>query len=74
MKNLFWLGAIVLILGIASLFIPVPHTERQSVKAGGLSLGIETRHTETLPPWVSGIMVLAGAGMMAARALAVKRN
>ena len=66
MKNLFWIGTIVLILGIASLFIPIPHTERQGVKAGGVSLGIETRHSETLPPLVSGVMILAGAGIMIA--------
>jgi hypothetical protein len=66
MKNLFWIGTIVLILGIASFFVPVPHTERQGVKAGDISFGIETRHTETLPPLASGIMVLGGAGMMIA--------
>lgn len=66
MKNLFWLGTILLVLGIASLFIPIPHTEREGVKAGGISLGIETRHEEKLPPIASGLMIVAGAGLMIA--------
>jgi hypothetical protein len=64
MKNLFWVGAVLLVLGIASLFIPIPHTEREGVKAGGISLGIETRHEEKIPPIASGLMIVAGAGLM----------
>jgi hypothetical protein len=66
MKYLFWIGAIVLVLGFASLFIPIPRTEREDVKAGGISLGIETRHEEKLPPIASGLMIVAGAGLMVA--------
>jgi len=66
MKYLFWIGTVVLVLGFASLFIPIPHTEREGVKAGGISLGIETRHEEKLPPIVSGLMIVAGAGLMIA--------
>jgi hypothetical protein len=66
MKVLFWFGAVVLVLGIASFFIAIPHTERQGVKAGDISLGIETRHDEKLPPLASGLMIVAGAGMMIA--------
>ena len=66
MKSLFWIGTVLLVLGIASLFIPIPHTEREGVKAGGISLGIETRHEEKLPPIASGLMIAAGAGMMIA--------
>jgi hypothetical protein len=66
MKNLFWIGAVVMILGVASLFVPIPHTEREGVKAGGMSLGIETRHEETLPPLASGLIIAAGAGLMVA--------
>jgi hypothetical protein len=64
MKSLFWIGTILLILGFASLLIPIPQTEREGVKAGGISLGVETRHEEKLPPIVSGLMIAAGAAMM----------
>jgi len=64
MKNLFWVGAVLLVLGVASLFIAIPRTEHEGVKAGGISLGIETRHDEKIPPIASGIMIVAGAGLM----------
>lgn len=66
MKNLFWIGIVLLAFGIAALFIPIPHTEREGVKAGSISLGIETRHEEKLPPIVGGLTIAAGAAMMIA--------
>jgi hypothetical protein len=66
MKSLFWIGTVLLVLGVASLFIALPHTEREGVKAGGISLGIETRHEEKLPPIASGLMMVAGVGLMIA--------
>jgi hypothetical protein len=66
MKTLFWIGTVLLVLGVASLLFPIPHTEREGVKAGGISLGVETRHEEKLPPIVGGLMIAAGAAMMIA--------
>jgi len=70
MKAFFWVGTILLALGIASLVGPIPHTEREGFKAGGLSAGIETHHQETVSPVVSGVFILAGAGLV----IAGKRN
>ena len=66
MKALFWFGLVVLILGIASLFVPIPHTEREGIKAGGVSLGVETRHDEKVSPIISAVLIVGGAGMMIA--------
>ena len=66
MKTLFWIGLVVLILGVVSLAIPIPRTERDGFKAGGVSIGVETHHSEKVPPIVGGLMILAGAGMMIA--------
>lgn len=64
MKVLFWVGMVVLILGIVSLVVPIPRNEREGIKAGGISIGVETRHEEKVPPLVSAAMILGGAGMM----------
>jgi len=66
MKPLFAIGLVVLILGVASLFVPLPKKERAGVAVGGVSLGVETTTRETVSPIVSGVLILAGAGMMIA--------
>ncbi len=66
MKALFWIGLVVLILGFASLLVPIPRNEREGFRAGGVSIGIETRHEEKVSPIVSAVMILGGAGMMIA--------
>lgn len=66
MKILFWIGLVVLVLGVASLFVPIPRTEKEGVKAGGITLEVQTKHSETVSPIVSAVMILAGAGMMVA--------
>jgi hypothetical protein len=66
MKILFWAGAIVIVLGLLSLVIAIPHTEHSGVTAGGMSVGMQTHYDERVAPLVSGVLVLAGAGMMIA--------
>jgi hypothetical protein len=44
---------IFVVLGIASLFVPLPHTERSGVKVGGSSIGIETTHDEKVSPIIN---------------------
>ena len=66
MKALFPIGLIVLILGIASLFVPIPQKDRAGIEVGGVSLGVETSHKEKVSPIVSGVMILAGAALMIA--------
>ena len=66
MKALFWIGMVVLILGIVSFVVPIPHSEREGFKAGGVSVGVETRHEEKVSPYVSAVIVLAGVGAMVA--------
>jgi len=66
MKALFWIGLVVLILGVASLVVPIPRSERNGVNIGGVSIGVETKHHEKAPPIVSAAMILVGAGLMIA--------
>jgi hypothetical protein len=66
MKALFLVGLVVLALGVLSLFVPIPHSERKGIEAGDIHIGVTTHERETVSPIVSGVMILAGAGMMIA--------
>jgi hypothetical protein len=66
MKALFFIGLVVLILGIVSLVVPIPRSERGGISVGGVSLGVETRHDEKVHPALSAVMILGGFGAMAA--------
>jgi hypothetical protein len=66
MKLLLWIGLVVLILGFASLFVPIPHNERQGIQAGDVSIGVTTQTEEKVSPILSAVMILGGAGMMIA--------
>jgi hypothetical protein len=65
-KILFIIGLVILILGIVSFFIPVPHTERHGIDAGDVHLGVNTHHDELLPPYVGVILIAVGGGLMVA--------
>jgi hypothetical protein len=66
MKALFWFGMVVLLLGIVSLFVPIPQTQREGIKAGNLSVGVETHDSQKVSPIISAVLILGGAGMMIA--------
>jgi hypothetical protein len=63
MRVVLWIGFVLVVLGITSLLLPVPHTARQGVSVGGLSLGVETRTEEKLSPAISAVII--GAGIVA---------
>ncbi len=69
MKLLLWIGVIVVVLGIASFFVPFPQREKQTLRAGGMSVGVETTHSQTLPTAASLAMVVGGLIMVAAGGL-----
>jgi hypothetical protein len=66
MKALFAVGLVLLILGVLSFFIPVPHTERHGIDAGDVHIGVNTQHSDLLPPAASIALVVVGAGLMIA--------
>jgi len=69
LKALFWIGVVLLILGIASLVIPIPRNEEKGFHAGGISVGVETTHRETVSPVVSAALIAGGVGLMIAQKL-----
>ena len=66
MKAFFLVGLAVLILGIVSLIVPIPHNEHSGISVGGVSVGVEALHEEKVHPALSGLMILGGLGAMVA--------
>jgi len=66
MKALLYIGLVVLILGLVSLVVPIPRSERQGLTVGGVSLGVETSHEEKVSPALSAVMILGGIVAIAA--------
>jgi hypothetical protein len=71
MKAIFGLGIAVLLLGLASLVVPLPHRETHGIKAGDLSIGVQTQHSETVPRALS--LAFIGAGLVMTIAGTVRR-
>jgi hypothetical protein len=67
-RALLIIGVILLILGVASFFIPIPHREKHGISAGGVSLGVETTTQEKVPPAVSAVLIAGGVVLMIAGA------
>lgn len=64
MKPLFTIGLVVLILGLISFFVPVPHSEHHGISAGDVHLGVTTHHEDRVPLAASIVLLVVGAGMM----------
>lgn len=59
MKGIAAVGVLLLVFGLLSFVVPVPHSESHGVKVGDTKIGVQTQHSEKLPPMV-GIILLAG--------------
>jgi hypothetical protein len=66
MKPLMIVGIVLLILGVLSFVVPVPHSEHHGVSLGDAHVGITTHDEEKVPPVVSIVLVVVGAGLMIA--------
>jgi len=62
--KLFAIGLIVLVLGILSFFVPISHTEQHRLDAGDIHIGVNTHHSDLLPPYVGIALVVIGGGLM----------
>jgi len=66
MKALLLTGVLLMVLGILSFFVPVPHSEHHGVNLGDTHIGVTTEHDEKVAPAVSIVLVVVGAGLMIA--------
>jgi hypothetical protein len=65
-KALFFIGLVVLCLGLLSFVVPIPHTEREGLTVGGVSPGVEANGPEKVSTTVTMAMILGGLGAMVA--------
>ena len=63
MKNSMLIGIVLLVLGLLALVVPIPQREDHSVKIGDAKIGVQTQHSDKLPPVVG--IILIGGGVLA---------
>jgi hypothetical protein len=70
MKMLLFAGLLLMVLGIASLVVPIPHSETDGINIGGTNIGVKTSHSERISPIVSAVLIAGGIAMAIAGARA----
>ena len=66
MRPLFVIGLVLLVLGIFSFVVPIPTSHEHVAKIGDATIGITTHSSEKLPPYVGGILCVAGVVLLVA--------
>ena len=66
MKVLLWAGLLLIVLGIASLVVPIPQTERHGIQAGDINIGIQTSQSERVSPIISVVLIAGGIALSVA--------
>ena len=68
MRILLVAGLLLIVLGIASLVVPIPHSETEGIKIGGASIGVQTTHRERVSPIISVVLIAGGIALSIAGA------
>jgi hypothetical protein len=68
MKTLLYVGLILVVLGVASLVVPIPHTQTQGIKVGDANFGVQTTHSERVAPVISIVLIAGGIALSIAGA------
>jgi hypothetical protein len=68
MKIFLVAGLLLIVLGVASLVVPIPHSETQGIKIGDASIGVKTTHSERVSPVVSVVLIAGGIALSIAGA------
>jgi hypothetical protein len=63
MKILLFAGLLLIVLGIASLIVPIPQTETHGIKAGDMNIGVQTSHSERVSPVISVLLIAGGIAL-----------
>ena len=62
MKGLVIVGIVLVVLGVLSFVVPVPHNQSHDVEIGDAKIGVRTERSEKLPTAAS--VALVGAGIL----------
>ena len=68
MKILLVVGLILVVLGIASLVVAIPHTKTEGIKVGDANFGVQTSHSERVAPIISVVLIGGGIALSIAGA------
>ena len=68
MKILLFAGLLSVVLGLASLFVPIPSSETQGIKIGDANIGVQTTHSERVSPIISTVLIAGGIALTIAGA------
>lgn len=63
MKIFLFAGLLLIVLGIASLVVPIPHSETHGIKIGDASIGVQTSHSERVSPIISVVLIAGGIAL-----------
>jgi hypothetical protein len=65
---LLFAGLLLIVLGIASLVVPIPRSESQGIKVGDTNIGVQTSHSERVSPIISAVLIAGGIALTIAGA------
>jgi hypothetical protein len=68
MRMLLYAGLLLIVLGIASLVVPIPSPEKQGIKIGETNIGVQTSHSERVSPIISAVLIAGGIALAIAGA------
>ena len=63
MKALPLMGILLIVLGVLSFLVPLPHHEKHGVSLGDARFSVQTEHSQLLPSAVG--VILIGGGVVA---------
>jgi hypothetical protein len=74
MKMLLFAGLLLIVLGVASLVVPIPRTETEGIKIGDANIGVQTSHSERVSPIVSAVLIAGGIALAIAARKSTSRT
>jgi hypothetical protein len=65
MRAVLVIGVVLIILGVLSLFVGIPHQQSSGIQIGGAQVGVQTKTSECIPLPASITMIVGGVVLAA---------